>query len=389
MTSAMGPGVRREHEQRVLTALRDNGARSRAELGELVGLSRSSLSEVTTSLLDRGVIIVLDKDAAPRRGAGRPAERLALDPSSGQYIGLDFQHARVDVVVADATHEILGAGTSPYELESPWHERMQVAFNLIDGVAEKANAHFGALAWIYAGVPGPYVPPSARVTLPAFWERSRINGYGVREALSGRYGAPTSIDNNTRLAALAEAKASGAQDLVYIRLGQGVGGGLVQAGRLTRGTHSLAGALGHAPVPGRQGRCRCGKSGCLETVAALPEVLNACADAGVATRDSLIAPDDLPAPAVQQITVDVASAMSAVLLPVVMALDPEEVVVAGPVLELLPGLLLRVQEALMAQRFTGLDVPRVRGPLVTAHEGALGALQAGYDAQALESKGTT
>jgi len=67
----MGPGVRREHEERVLAALRDHGARSRAELGDLVGLSRSSLSEITTSLLDRGVIVVLDKDSPPRRGAGR------------------------------------------------------------------------------------------------------------------------------------------------------------------------------------------------------------------------------------------------------------------------------------------------------------------------------
>jgi len=83
----MGPGVRREHEERVLAALRDHGARSRADLWDLVGLSRSSLSEITTSLLDRGVIVVLDKDSPPRRGAGRPAERLALDPTSGQYIG--------------------------------------------------------------------------------------------------------------------------------------------------------------------------------------------------------------------------------------------------------------------------------------------------------------
>lgn len=384
----MGPGVRREHEERVLAALRDNGARSRSELGELVGLSRSSLSEVTTSLLDRGVIVVLDKGTA-RRGAGRPAERLALDPSSGQYIGLDFQHARVEVVIADATRQVLGAGRATYELGSPWHERMQVAFDLIDGVAEKANAHFGALAWIYAGVPGPYVPPSARVKLPAFWERSRINGYGVREALSGRYGAPTSIDNNTRLAALAEAKESGAQDLVYIRLGQGVGGGLVQAGRLTRGTHSLAGELGHAPVPGKQGPCRCGKHGCLETVAALPEVGKACLEAGVPAAGSASPLDDAALAAVDEVTAEVAAAMCMVLRPVVMALDPEEVVVAGPVLELLPALLLRVEEALMAERFTGLDVPRVRGPLVTAYEGALGALQAGYDAQALESKGTT
>jgi len=385
----MGPGVRREHEERVLAALRDHGARSRADLGDLVGLSRSSLSEITTSLLDRGVIVVLDKDSPPRRGAGRPAERLALDPTSGQYIGLDFQHACVDVVVADATHEVLGAGSSPYRMDSPWHERIQVAFDLIDGIAEGANAHFGALSWIYAGVPGPYVPPSARVTLPAIWERLRINGYGVREALSGRYGAPTSIDNNTRLAALAEARASGVRELVYIRLGQGVGGGLVQEGRLTHGTHSLAGELGHAPVPGTRGRCRCGKRGCLETVAALPEVLKMCERAGIPVTNGAIPLEARFESTVTEITAEVAEALCQVLRPVAMAIDPEEVVVAGPVLDLLPGLLLGVQKTLKAEQFTGLDVPRVRGPLVTRYEGALGALQAGYDSQALEAKGPT
>ncbi len=385
----MGLGVRREHEERVLVALRDHGARSRAELGDLVGLSRSSLSEITTALLDRGVIVVLDKSSAPRRGAGRPAERLALDPTSGQHIGLDFQHSRVDVVIADATHEVLGAGSSPYETDGPWHERIQVAFDLIDRVAEKANAHLSALSWIYAGVHGPYVPASSRVTLPAIWERSRIQGYGVREALSGRYGAPTSIDHNTRLAALAEACSSGVRDLVYIRLGQGVGGGLVQHGRLTHGAHSLAGELGHAPVPGKSGPCRCGGYGCLETVAALPEVLSTCERAGIPIENGLIPRDALFTPEVTAVTADVADALCLVLRPVVMAVDPDEVVVAGPVLELLPGLLLRVQEALMTERFIGLDVPRVRGPLVASHEGALGALQAGYDAQALEAKGTT
>lgn len=196
-----------------------------------------------------------------------------------------------------------------------------------------------------------------------------------------------SFDDWDELDELAEAKASGAQDLVYVRLGQGIGGGLVQGGRLTRGTHSLAGELGHARVAGKQGQCRCGKVGCLETVAALPEVLKACADAGVPTKDSQIPIEHLSSPAIAKVTAEVATAMSAVLLPVVMAVDPGEVVIAGPVLDLLPNLLLSIQEALMAERFTGLDVPHVRGPLVTAYEGALGALHAGYDTQAFESKG--
>lgn len=74
--------VRRTHEERVLRALREGGAMSRGEIGEVVGLSRSTLSEITGSLLQRGAIVVVDTDAARREGSGRPAERLALDPGS-------------------------------------------------------------------------------------------------------------------------------------------------------------------------------------------------------------------------------------------------------------------------------------------------------------------
>ncbi len=235
------PTVRQEHEARVLAALRDHGACSRAELSTIIGLSRSSLSEVTSSLLDRGAIVVVDKDAATRVGAGRPADRLALDPVSGQFIGLDFQHALVDVAVADATHEVLATGRTDYDPATPWHERLQLTFELVERVATENGLHYGALAWIHAGIPGSYLPPSSPIILPAFAQRTRTAGYSIREALSGRYGVPTTIDNNTRLAALAEASAGSVRDLLYVRLGQGVGGGIVQQGRLIRGAHFLAG----------------------------------------------------------------------------------------------------------------------------------------------------
>ncbi|WP_328708821.1 Lrp/AsnC family transcriptional regulator [Microbispora hainanensis] len=104
--------VRRSHEERVLRVLRQNGAQSRNEIAARVGLSRTTVSEITSDLLGRGAIRVVDTDAVERVGSGRPAERLALDPASGQYMGVDFGHRRVNVLVADAAHDIIASGTA-------------------------------------------------------------------------------------------------------------------------------------------------------------------------------------------------------------------------------------------------------------------------------------
>src|ERR1044072_4122604 len=104
----MPPGahalVRRSHEERVLRLLRQHGAQSRSEIATRVGLSRTTVSEITSDLIGRGAIQVVDTDAVEPVGSGRPAERLALDPGWGQYMGVDFGHRRVNVLVADAAH---------------------------------------------------------------------------------------------------------------------------------------------------------------------------------------------------------------------------------------------------------------------------------------------
>src|SRR5690606_31824392 len=127
-TSGVHAMVRRTHEERVLAALRAGGALSRAELAKRVGLSRTTLSEITATLLRRGAIVVVDTDAASRRGSGRPAERLALDPAAGQYLGIDFGHRRVHVAVADASHEIIASGVERYADDTGWSTRIGLVF---------------------------------------------------------------------------------------------------------------------------------------------------------------------------------------------------------------------------------------------------------------------
>ncbi len=117
--------------------------------------------------------------------------------------------------------------------------------------------------------------------------------------------APCCVDNEANLAALAEQRMGAGRDLssfVYVSAGIGIGGGIVLDGRLARGTHGLAGELGHVTVVPDGRLCGCGSRGCLETVVG--------ADSGAGDEQ-------------------IASALAAALRSVVRIIDPEAIVLGG------------------------------------------------------------
>jgi predicted NBD/HSP70 family sugar kinase len=96
-------------------------------------------------------------------------------------------------------------------------------------------------------------------------------GLRARDTLARRLGLRVEVDNDANLGALAEASfgaGRGLSDIVYVRLGSGLGAGLVIDGRLHHGATGLAGEIGHVQVRADGVVCRCGNRGCLETIAA-------------------------------------------------------------------------------------------------------------------------
>jgi predicted NBD/HSP70 family sugar kinase len=377
--------VRRTHEERVLRVLREQGALSRNQIARAVGLSRTTLSEITGSLLQRGAIVVTDTDAAHREGSGRPAERLALDPASGQFMGVDFGHRRVHVVVADASHEIVASGSDRYEDHVDWPTRLDVAFRLVERLSDEYGVHYGALQGVGIGIPGPYSGkpgvrdyPSHRAAADGFHEAS------VDEAFCERFGAPVIVDNNTRLAALAEAifGAKAIEHLLYVRLSDGVGGGLVVGGRLVSGSAGLAGELGHVTVRADGDLCRCGKNGCLETIASVPAILAACRAAGlpVESLDDLAAAVARSHPVADRVLRD---AVGRVLAAVAMALNPAEIVIGGEITRLAPVIVQQAAATVAYELFPGAASPGVRAAHLADDDGALGALAAVFHSSPL------
>ncbi|MFK5584102.1 ROK family protein [Serinicoccus sp. LYQ131] len=338
------------------------------------------MSEITAALLQRGAIVVADTDAATREGSGRPAERLVLDPDSGQFLGVDFGHRRVYIAVADASHTVFAEGSVRYPDGTAWSERIRLAMDRIDTLSQETGVHFGALQGIGIGVPGPYLADSPG--MPAASWTHRLAPEGVESAFTERFGAPVVIDNNTRLAALAEALARPdvVEDLLYVRLSDGVGGGLVVSGRLVTGSRGFAGEIGHVTADPSGSLCRCGKRGCLETIACVPAIFQACRDAGshVDDLDDLARAVQRGEPAVDAVLREVGAAIGRALGAAAMVLNPEEVVIGGDIAHVAPVI---VDQAAATLRYELYSVPSdqpqvVRAAQLRDSDGAFGAVAA-------------
>lgn len=145
----------------MLQVLREHGALTRAEVADRIGLSRTTLSEITSSLLERRVISTLGPEGEAN-GRGRPAERLQLDPTAGQYIGVDFRPNLASVVVANAARELIASDAVSLEPAADWETRIDAVFALITRMSTEVGIHVDSVLGVAVGLPGPFARRSSR-----------------------------------------------------------------------------------------------------------------------------------------------------------------------------------------------------------------------------------
>ncbi|MGW2826559.1 ROK family transcriptional regulator [Streptomyces sp. NPDC001443] len=387
--------LRRGHEERVLRLLRTHGPLSRGELGRLSGLSRTTLYDIVTALVESGAVVATAPAPAERR-RGRPVETLTLHPDAGQAIGIDFARRAVHVAAVNLAHEVIGSASQAHAPDLGWEDRVELAGVLVGRLAG-GTLRLGALSGVGVGVVGPVdARPSADTEsgTPADLATGTGTGTGPADGVVGgtesaprpaladlplllrkRFGVPVLLDNNTRLASLAEATwgaAAGVQDVLYLRLSYGVGGGLVVGGALHRGAHGLSGEFGHITAEPDGRRCSCGKRGCLETVASIGAVLDAHGTAADLPAFLALLPHD---PAAVRVLEQVGSRVGTVLAAVCNAIGPDVTVLGGELAAAGTALFGSVERALRAHL---MPISRSRADLRAATlgeaGGALGAI---------------
>ncbi|MBB5824917.1 ROK family protein [Micromonospora carbonacea] len=263
---------------RLLRLLRDEGAVSRAELGDRLEMARPRLLAELERLVDLGY--VAEAGLAASRG-GRRSTLVELNPQL-RFAAVDLGASSIDVEVVNGRLEPVSAYAEPADIRNGPKVTLQRVNELlhkfrVDGAYERLHA-------VGIGVPGPVsfrdgVPVSPPI-MPG-WDR-----FPVRELLTREHGCPAVVDNDVNIMAIGERHggvAHSVDDFLFVKIGTGIGCGIYLSGEVYRGTDGCAGDIGHIQVDTHGPTCSCGNAGCLEALfsgAALARDANAAARNG-------------------------------------------------------------------------------------------------------------
>lgn len=277
MTVMSGDGFRSAGE--IFSLIRSGQATTRADLARLTGLAGSTVSSRVDTLLRQGYLV---ESPGVTSGRGRRPRVLAVRTDGGVFGVADLgqHHAVLGVVELDGT--LAHQTTVPLRIEDgparvvPW-----VTDALRDLVAD-ARGPSEALVGVALGVPGPVDTETQRLLSPA--RMPGWNGVNVRAMLEELTGLPALAENDANLMAVGEHSLLGGQieNLIFVKLGTGIGCGVIASGQLYRGGRGAAGDISHLRVAGAPDvTCSCGRSGCLEALASGAAIVRELADAGV------------------------------------------------------------------------------------------------------------
>jgi len=238
-------GMRKVNAALLLNIIRDKGFVSRAELARLSGLTKPTVSSQVADLIERG-IVVEDGEGAPDARGGKPPTMLRFDADRGSLIAAEIGSSTVRLWLADLDGRPIDFETRPITPAFGAAHVLDVLCTAIQSVLARGRAGQRQLLSIGIAAPG-RIDAGTGTVLEAgnvfHWRNVEI-----RSRIEDHFGVPTLVENDVNFAALGEMHsglAIGVQNFILIRLGTGVGAGLVLGGRLYQGTHWAAGEIGH------------------------------------------------------------------------------------------------------------------------------------------------
>jgi predicted NBD/HSP70 family sugar kinase len=318
------------NQQLVLRAIYDRHETSRAELARLTGLTRTSVSALVGELLRDGLIE--EVGTGPSTGGKAPI-LLRVRPDGRHTIGIDLTEPYFAGALVDLRGHIIRSVRLPLDGRDG-----MAAVEVVMAVIEELANRNGRTPLLGIGIGAPGIVNSRDGTI-----RWGVNldwaDVPLGAMVEQRYGLPAVVVNDSQAAAVAEftfGTPPRPNNMVVVRVGRGIGSGIILDGRLYQGDGAGAGEIGHtiygATEPSADGeRCRCGRVGCLEMAASMHAMVTAAGrlEPSVTDAGSLVAALSARNENVRQVVVDAGHRLGQAIAALVSVLNVNLVLLIG------------------------------------------------------------
>jgi len=357
----------------ILTILREEGPRTRSELAALTGQARSTVSHRLAELVATGMV----GETTPATTGGRPSAVYAFLGQSQIVLAADIGAQHAVLAVTNLKAEVIAHWSGPINVADGPAVVIPAVIKHFEALLASAGRATHDVAGVGIGLPGPVEFATGRLISPPImpgWD-----GFDVVEAFSSRFSCPTFVDNDANLLAIGERASHWphVENFMYVKVGAGIGAGIITGGRICRGAQGAAGDIGHVYAPMAENRpCRCGNRGCIEAFAGGQALASALAEQGLPARVPTDVVDLARAGNLEttHLVREAGRAIGSVLAACIALLNPEVIVLGGEIAEIGDPLIAGVRESVY-RRALPLASQHLRiVPAATAGlEGVIGA----------------
>ncbi len=329
--------------------IREEVAVTRADLARVTGLARSTVAQRVDALLAQGLVYEAGGSAST---GGRPPTVLAFNRDAGVVLVADLGATHARVAVSDLAGTPLAERASDLDIGlGPEHALTWVTERFAELLDETGRSR-DDVRGIGIGVPGPVEFDSGRPVNPPImpgWD-----DFPIPDWFASHYGAPVLVDNDVNIMARGEHRMQwpDTEHLLLIKVGTGIGCGIVADGHIHRGARGAAGDIGHIRATSSEDViCRCGNIGCLEAVAggqALAERLAATGEDATHSRD-VVRLVQAGHPGAIRMVRDAGRTLGEVLAGTVNFFNPAVIVIGGDIAEAHAQLLAGVREGIFSR----------------------------------------
>jgi predicted NBD/HSP70 family sugar kinase len=331
----------------LLRLIRDGEGITRADLASRTGLARSTITQRLEQLQALGLLKEIGGSAST---GGRPPRRLAFNEDAALVLAADLGATHSRLAVTNLGGHVLAQDRGDIEIADGPEAVLEWVEQRFNALLDEVGGEREAVAGIGIGVPGPVEHSTGLPRNPPImpgWD-----GFPIPERFAEPFGAPVLVDNDVNIMALGEhwSHWREVEHLLFVKVGTGIGCGIVVDGRIHRGADGAAGDLGHVRIPVDEDHedvtCSCGNVNCLEALAGGGAMARKLSAEGVEVRDSraLVELTRAGLPAAVQLVRHSGRLIGEVLAAAVNFYNPSVIVIGGDVADAQEQLLASIRE---------------------------------------------